>query len=208
MRRVRARPSRGILVAEPIVIDDYELVNCIATGNSTQVYEARQRSSGQTFAMKLLLEEAFKDAEQRKSLKHEATVGKSLEHRRGVLLLHRERLRAVLDGLLLQAVAQALHLLYAGFEQLLRGRQLFVALGQLVVAPGELVVSLRELFVALGELLRQRSDPGLVLASKQLELGDAALQRGHHRIAARGVVRFVLGDRGSRIARERWTIPL
>ncbi len=67
-------------MAEPIIIDDYELVNCIATGNSTQIWEVRQKSSGQQFAMKLLLEEAFKDQEQKKALRHEATVGKSLEH--------------------------------------------------------------------------------------------------------------------------------
>lgn len=67
-------------MADPIIIDDYELVNCIATGNSTQIWEVRQKSSGQQLAMKLLLEEAFKDSEQKKALRHEATVGKSLEH--------------------------------------------------------------------------------------------------------------------------------
>jgi eukaryotic-like serine/threonine-protein kinase len=65
---------------EPLTIDDYQLVNCIATGNVSQVWEVQQLSSSQSFAMKLLLEEALTDAEQRNTLKHEAKVGKSLEH--------------------------------------------------------------------------------------------------------------------------------
>ncbi|MCA9008927.1 MAG: protein kinase, partial [Planctomycetaceae bacterium] len=59
-------------------IDEYELVNCIATGNATQIWEVRQ--GGQAFAMKLLLDEAFKDPEQKKSLKAEANLGKTFEH--------------------------------------------------------------------------------------------------------------------------------
>lgn len=79
--RAPAAGQGGILVPDPIIIDDYELLNnALATGNSTQVYEVRQKSSGQSFAMKLLLDEAFKDAEQKKSLKHEYTVGKSFDH--------------------------------------------------------------------------------------------------------------------------------
>lgn len=62
------------------LVDDYELVNCIATGNTTQVWEVKQVSTGQPFAMKLLLSEKLTDAEAKASLKHEANVGKSLEH--------------------------------------------------------------------------------------------------------------------------------
>ncbi len=63
-----------------LTIDDYQLVNCVATGNVSQVWEARQISTSQTYAIKLLLPEAVEDADLRKALKHEATVGKSLEH--------------------------------------------------------------------------------------------------------------------------------
>ncbi len=63
-----------------MIIDDYELVNCLATGNVSQIYEVRQVSSSQTFAMKLLLPEALADAEHKAALKHEATVGKKLDH--------------------------------------------------------------------------------------------------------------------------------
>lgn len=67
-------------MAESTTFDDYDLINCLATGNSTQVWEVKQKSSGQTLAMKLLLPEAFKDPEQKASLKHEATVGKLFDH--------------------------------------------------------------------------------------------------------------------------------
>lgn len=67
-------------MAETTVLDDYELLNCLATGNSTQVWEVRHKSNGQSFAMKLLLPESFTDAEQKKALKAEYAVGKSLDH--------------------------------------------------------------------------------------------------------------------------------
>lgn len=67
-------------MSEVSLVDDYELANCVATGNSTQVWEVKQRSSGQTFAMKLMLPEGFRDPDQKKALKHEASVAKSLEH--------------------------------------------------------------------------------------------------------------------------------
>lgn len=61
-------------------IDDYELVNCIATGSATQIWEVKKSGNTQPLAMKLLLEEAFKDGEAKRALKHEANVGKTLEH--------------------------------------------------------------------------------------------------------------------------------
>lgn len=61
-------------------IDGYDLLGCIATGNVSQVWEVKQVASGQSFAMKLLLPEAFVDPEQKAALKHEAGVGKSLDH--------------------------------------------------------------------------------------------------------------------------------
>jgi eukaryotic-like serine/threonine-protein kinase len=65
---------------ETLTIDDYQLVNCIATGSSSQVWEVLQLSTSQSFAMKLLLEEALEDVEQRNTMKHEAKVGKALHH--------------------------------------------------------------------------------------------------------------------------------
>jgi len=67
-------------VADSELIDDYELVNCIATGTATQIWEVRKAGGTQSLAMKILLPEAFKNPEMKKNLKHEASVGKSLEH--------------------------------------------------------------------------------------------------------------------------------
>ncbi len=67
-------------MADNETLDDYELINCIATGNATQVWEVRKTGAAQSMAMKLLLPEAFKDSETKGNLKHEGTVGKSLEH--------------------------------------------------------------------------------------------------------------------------------
>lgn len=60
-------------------VDDYQLVASIASGNASQIWEVRD-AAGQTFAMKLLLPDAFKNVEQVNVLKHEAKVGQSLEH--------------------------------------------------------------------------------------------------------------------------------
>ncbi|MEZ6067470.1 MAG: serine/threonine-protein kinase [Planctomycetaceae bacterium] len=67
-------------MSEATTIDDYELLNCLATGSATQIWEVKQKSSGQTYAMKLMLPEAFADSEQRKALKNEAALGKSFDH--------------------------------------------------------------------------------------------------------------------------------
>jgi serine/threonine-protein kinase len=61
-------------------IDGFDLVNCIATGNVSQVWEVKEVATGQSYAMKLLLPEAFRDPEQKAQLKHEARIGKSCDH--------------------------------------------------------------------------------------------------------------------------------
>ena len=58
------------------VVDDYELLNCLATGNVTQIWEVRQLSTGQNFAMKLLLPQAFNDPEPKRALKSEANTAR------------------------------------------------------------------------------------------------------------------------------------
>lgn len=45
-----------------LVVDDFQLVNCIASGNASQVWEVTQKTDNQQFAMKLLLPESMKDA--------------------------------------------------------------------------------------------------------------------------------------------------
>ncbi|HRA87919.1 MAG TPA: hypothetical protein PK992_07615, partial [Planctomycetaceae bacterium] len=62
------------------LIGGYELKNCVATGNSTQIWEVVQAGSTVPFAMKLLLPDALKDSAQKNILKHEFKVGSALEH--------------------------------------------------------------------------------------------------------------------------------
>lgn len=50
---------------EELIIDDYILENCIATGSTTQIWEVIEKGSRKSFAMKLMLPEAFKNAEEK-----------------------------------------------------------------------------------------------------------------------------------------------
>ena len=63
-----------------ITVGSFELHNCIATGNSTQIWEVSDQGAPMKLAMKLLFEEARKQASERAILKHEFKVGKSLDH--------------------------------------------------------------------------------------------------------------------------------
>ncbi len=63
-----------------LTINGYELVTCIATGNTSQVWEVKQSAGGQTYAMKLLLPETLSDAEHKRTMRHEASVMKQFEH--------------------------------------------------------------------------------------------------------------------------------
>jgi len=62
-------------------IDGYELTNCVASGNASEIWEVSSQSGGsQPLCMKLLLPHALEDANAKQVLKHEAKVGKSLDH--------------------------------------------------------------------------------------------------------------------------------
>ncbi|MAG93952.1 MAG: hypothetical protein CMJ48_09410 [Planctomycetaceae bacterium] len=61
-------------------IDEYQLLSCIASGGQTQIWEVSIPGSPETLAMKLLLADAFAKSAERAVIKHEAKVGKSLEH--------------------------------------------------------------------------------------------------------------------------------
>jgi serine/threonine protein kinase len=67
-------------VASELVIGNYRLVKLMATGQTSQVYEAVEVSSGRHFAMKLLLPEKIPDVASRNFLLHEAEVGLKLAH--------------------------------------------------------------------------------------------------------------------------------
>jgi serine/threonine-protein kinase len=63
-----------------MIVDDHQLVSCIASGNSSQVWEVVSKTDSQRYAMKLLLPEALKQLEVVKVLKHEGKVGQVFDH--------------------------------------------------------------------------------------------------------------------------------
>jgi len=74
-------------VAEEI-IDGYKLVNCMMTGQTSQVWEVVEVTSSRHFAMKLLLPEKISDSDMRKAMIHEAHVGKELAHQNIIRIHH------------------------------------------------------------------------------------------------------------------------
>jgi serine/threonine-protein kinase len=62
------------------VIGGYKLLNCLMTGQNSQVWEVVEVSSQRHFAMKILLEKSAKKQEVRDLLFHEASVGIELTH--------------------------------------------------------------------------------------------------------------------------------
>ena len=65
---------------QPNKVDDYLLVSPVATGKTTQIWEAIHEATNQPFALKMLLPEAMNDASEKALLKHEAKVAQTLEH--------------------------------------------------------------------------------------------------------------------------------
>lgn len=63
-----------------LIIGNCKLQTCLATGNQTQVWEVTEQSSGEKYAMKLLLPEAFKDSAHKAALKHEGKVLETFDH--------------------------------------------------------------------------------------------------------------------------------
>jgi serine/threonine-protein kinase len=69
-------------LADEIIIDDYQLLNHISTGSSTQVWEATDKGGGgeRRYAMKVMLPEALAQSEFRSVLKHEAKLAERFDH--------------------------------------------------------------------------------------------------------------------------------
>jgi serine/threonine protein kinase len=72
-------------------IGGYKVQNLLQTGQASQVYEVVEITSLRHFAMKILLPEKVKDAEQRRLLFYEADVGKKLAHPNIIKILHVNR---------------------------------------------------------------------------------------------------------------------
>jgi serine/threonine-protein kinase len=60
---------------DQVTIGKYKLVNCMASGQYSQVWEAIDNETTRRVAMKLLLPEALKSSEQVGSLKNEFRIG-------------------------------------------------------------------------------------------------------------------------------------
>ncbi|MBY0527719.1 MAG: serine/threonine protein kinase [Gemmataceae bacterium] len=71
---------RDTVVDKEEFIGGYKLRNLLATGQSSQVWEVIETSSGRHLAMKLLLPEATRDGDHKRLLFHEAEVGLKLVH--------------------------------------------------------------------------------------------------------------------------------
>ncbi len=68
-------------------IDDYRLVNLMMTGQTSQVWEAAEVSSGRHFALKMLLPENVHKGDQRAFLFHEYEVGSKIVHPKIIKML-------------------------------------------------------------------------------------------------------------------------
>jgi eukaryotic-like serine/threonine-protein kinase len=69
-------------------IGNYRIQNLLQTGQSSQVYEVVEVTSLRHFAIKILLPEKAREAEQRRLLFYEAAVGKKLAHPNIIKILH------------------------------------------------------------------------------------------------------------------------
>ena len=58
----------------------YKLQSCIASGQATQIWEGVEEGGSEKYAIKMILPEAFKNKDNRISLKHEAAVLKIFDH--------------------------------------------------------------------------------------------------------------------------------
>ena len=68
------------MATDNLTIDHYKLANCIATGQATQIWEAVDKETTRRVAMKLLLPEKLKLADEVASLKSEFKVASNFDH--------------------------------------------------------------------------------------------------------------------------------
>jgi serine/threonine protein kinase len=85
------KPKKSRVHVTETQIDSYKLLNLMMTGQTSQVWECSELSSGRHFALKLLLPEHARDSEQRQYLFHEAEVGKQIVHPNIIKILDLKR---------------------------------------------------------------------------------------------------------------------
>lgn len=81
------KKKSGKVVASENQIDGYRLVNLMMTGQTSQVWEAAEISSGRHFAIKMLLPENVHSEQHRYFLFHEADVARQVVHPKIVKIL-------------------------------------------------------------------------------------------------------------------------
>ncbi|MCA9015494.1 MAG: hypothetical protein KDA77_09220, partial [Planctomycetaceae bacterium] len=62
------------------VVDEYQLINLIADGTTTQIWEVKEQGGTTSFVMKRLLPEPMKDPEIVATMKLEAKVAGAMDH--------------------------------------------------------------------------------------------------------------------------------
>ena len=80
------KKTGGVTVTDT-QIDGYRLLNLMMTGQTSQVWEVAEISSGRHFALKMLLPEHVKSQQQRHFLFHEAEVGRQIVHPKIIKML-------------------------------------------------------------------------------------------------------------------------
>ena len=63
-----------------LTVGGYQLKNCVASGNTTQIWEVEVPGSPAQLAMKLMLDDARKISAEKNVLKHEYKIGKLMTH--------------------------------------------------------------------------------------------------------------------------------
>ncbi|MGL4463756.1 MAG: protein kinase domain-containing protein, partial [Planctomycetia bacterium] len=72
---------------DEIVVGGYRRLNVMQTGQNSEVWEVLDPATQQRYVMKLLLPEKADDAQQRRMLRHEATVAGQLQHPKIIKIL-------------------------------------------------------------------------------------------------------------------------
>jgi serine/threonine protein kinase len=83
--------KKGRVVVGDQQIDTYKLLNLMMTGQTSQVWESTELSSGRHFAIKMLLPEHARSPMQRHYLFHEYRVGKQVTHPKIIKMLDLRR---------------------------------------------------------------------------------------------------------------------
>jgi serine/threonine protein kinase len=90
-REIKPESSREAHAATADMVGDYRLLTLLMTGQTSQVWEATEVSSGRHFAIKMLLPEYAANREHRALLFNEAEVGKTLAHENIIRIVHLDK---------------------------------------------------------------------------------------------------------------------